>query len=336
MSTPNTDTSRTNAPLRVAVVGASGIGKNHARWFHQHGCDVCAFVGSSPESVARTARVLENGFGFSGRGYHDLEQMLQAEKPGAVCISSPPPLHYQQTLACIEAGAHVLCEKPLVYDAAKSLAELNAQADELVQRAAAAGVLLGTQIQYAAVAPQILAMAGVSAPELRQFAMTMETKNVKENRSHEQLWVDLAPHPLSVLQKIAPGSRLDADSIECRIAEQETSANFVLRGAPDGETVHDIECRIVTSFDPAANPPQRFFAFNGHEVHYSGRNNAEGQFRSYLRCGEREEELPDFVDVLIGNFVAACRGEAELLATGRDGAQNINWVLQILAGGQRV
>ena len=33
-----------NQPLKVAVIGASGIGKNHARWFHRHGCDVAAFV----------------------------------------------------------------------------------------------------------------------------------------------------------------------------------------------------------------------------------------------------------------------------------------------------
>jgi predicted dehydrogenase len=89
--------------LKVAVVGASGIGKNHARWFHGHGCDVVAFVGSSPESVSRTHKVLEQGFGFCGRGYHDLQEMLQREKPDAVCISSPPQLHHEQALLCFRA-----------------------------------------------------------------------------------------------------------------------------------------------------------------------------------------------------------------------------------------
>jgi hypothetical protein len=42
----------------VAVIGASGIGKNHARWFHQHSCEVGAFMGSSPASIERTQELL--------------------------------------------------------------------------------------------------------------------------------------------------------------------------------------------------------------------------------------------------------------------------------------
>src|SRR5687768_9099806 len=96
--------------FKVAVIGASGIGKNHARWFHQHGCDVVAFVGSSPESVARTQKVLEDGFGFTGRGYTDVQEMLSNVKPNIVCVSSPPPHHFAQVLQSLQAGAHILCE----------------------------------------------------------------------------------------------------------------------------------------------------------------------------------------------------------------------------------
>ena len=36
--------------LKVAVIGASGIGQHHARWHHLSGSQVVAFVGTSEES----------------------------------------------------------------------------------------------------------------------------------------------------------------------------------------------------------------------------------------------------------------------------------------------
>ena len=313
--------------LRAAIIGASGIGKNHARWFHQHGCEVAAFVGSSRANLEATRETLRAGFGFDGCGYDNVSAMLETEKPDIVCVSSPPPLHFTQTLESLRAGAHVLCEKPLVYDPQKSIEQLRAQADELVKVADDAGLLLGTQMQYGAVASQLLQAADVKAPEVRRFEMVMETKNVKENRAHGEIWVDLAPHPLSILQKIAPQSALETNSIKCRVEQRETHARFRLRRA----TNETIECEITTRFDPDANPPQRYFVFNDCTLHYAGRNNAAGEFRSFLSTSEAETELPDFVDVTIGNFVAACRGEEKLLVSGRDGAQNIHWVLQVLA-----
>ena len=44
--------------LRVAIAGASGIGKHHAKWFHRGGAQVVGFLGRSRESVAATERVL--------------------------------------------------------------------------------------------------------------------------------------------------------------------------------------------------------------------------------------------------------------------------------------
>src|SRR5688572_13032055 len=94
-------------PLRVAILGASGIGKNHAGWFVSHGCDVIAFLGSLPESIARTQETLQQSIGFDGRGYHDLNELLKNECPDIVCISTPPPLHYEQAMQSLAAGAHV-------------------------------------------------------------------------------------------------------------------------------------------------------------------------------------------------------------------------------------
>ena len=54
--------------LRVAIAGASGIGKHHAKWFHQAGAQVVGFCGSNEASVAATSKALKGLFPFSGRG----------------------------------------------------------------------------------------------------------------------------------------------------------------------------------------------------------------------------------------------------------------------------
>lgn len=323
-------------PLKVAVIGASGIGKNHARWFHHHGCEVCAFVGSSPESLPKTQQVLEKGFGFTGRGYSKVEDMLERERPNAVCVSCPPPLHYDYTLQSLRSGAHVLCEKPLVYDAAKTTGELRREADEMVQEAQARGLLLGTQTQYAVTIDTLLQLTGHTgdARSAREFSMEMETKNIRAGREYEAIWIDLSPHPLSVLQKIGGDVTIDRDSIQCELHPHETSARFRLRPASGGGP---IRAEVIVRFNPDRAVPLRRFVIDGHAVDYVGRNNAAGEFRSYLTAEDGTSiELPDFVDTLIGNFVDACQGRAPLLVTGADGAQNVAWQLQILERARRV
>lgn len=50
------------------------------------------------------------------RVYDDLELMLSGESPDFVDVASPPALHGAAIRAALEAGAHVLCEKPLTLD----------------------------------------------------------------------------------------------------------------------------------------------------------------------------------------------------------------------------
>ena len=45
--------------------------------------------------------------------YTNLEDMLRATRLDAVYIATPNHLHREQTVACLEAGLHVLCEKPM-------------------------------------------------------------------------------------------------------------------------------------------------------------------------------------------------------------------------------
>jgi predicted dehydrogenase len=103
-------------PLRVAVVGA-GIGVNYAEAFQRvAGAEVVALCAASLRRAGPAAARL----GIAGV-YTDLTEMLAREQPEVVAIATPNNLHHPMTLEALEAGAHVLCDKPLALDSRQAL-----------------------------------------------------------------------------------------------------------------------------------------------------------------------------------------------------------------------
>ena len=97
---------------RTAVVGAGAMGKGHLRALN--GLDtaqVVALVDPNAETLAAVAAEHE-----VPATYADVPSMLEAEKPEYVVVASPVLYHAEQSIAAFEAGAHVLCEKPLSMD----------------------------------------------------------------------------------------------------------------------------------------------------------------------------------------------------------------------------
>lgn len=313
--------------MKVAILGASGIGKNHARWFKQNGAEVTAFLGSSPGSVQRTEELLRGSIGFQGQGYTDLGELLTQARPDAVCISSPNNLHYEQAKACIEAGVAVLCEKPLVHDALWTDEGNLVRAGELVSAAKSQNVLLGMQTQYAFAAPAIAEMAGVAPAELTEFSMVMETKNLIPGREGRALWIDLAPHPLSVLQTLVPDAELVSEDIEFHSEALHSSARFTVR-RPNGTP---IRAHVTIGCVPGQEP-ERLVTLNGQAVEYAGFKDSDGIFKAKMwRQGGEPVVLPDFVDSLIRNFIRSWQGEATLAADGNFGLKNLEWLLRLSA-----
>ena len=116
--------------IGVAVVGAGFIGPVHVEGLRRAGVNVVGILGSSAEKSAAAARRL----GLP-RGYHHLAELLADPAVQAVQIASPNRVHFEQVVAAIQAGKHVLCEKPLVMNARESA--------ELVRLAAGAPVVTG-------------------------------------------------------------------------------------------------------------------------------------------------------------------------------------------------
>ena len=58
--------------------------------------------------------------------YDDYRAMLARERLDIVSITTPPHLHKDMTLAAFDAGAHVLCEKPMALDVGQAQAMCDA------------------------------------------------------------------------------------------------------------------------------------------------------------------------------------------------------------------
>ncbi|HEX4677974.1 MAG TPA: Gfo/Idh/MocA family oxidoreductase [Gaiellaceae bacterium] len=105
--------------LRAGVVGTGFIGVVHVDALRRLGVEVTGVVGSSPE------RAQAKGLAPT---YESYEALLADERVDVVHLTTPNHLHYPQVKAALEAGKHVICEKPLALTATESQ-ELLALAD---------------------------------------------------------------------------------------------------------------------------------------------------------------------------------------------------------------
>ena len=89
----------------VVVVGTRFGAEAHIPGFKAAGYDVVGLVG---RDLAKTEAIAAH---YGTRGFAGLDAAL-AEKPDVVSIASPPHLHYDLAKQALEAGVHVVCEKP--------------------------------------------------------------------------------------------------------------------------------------------------------------------------------------------------------------------------------
>ncbi len=114
--------------LRVGIVGA-GIGAGYAAAFQQvEAVDVAAICARSSARAAPLAQKYH-----IPAVYTDYEAMLAQEPLDIVVVATPNNLHYPMTLTALEAGKHVICDKPLAMNAEQAHA-LAARANALRRR----------------------------------------------------------------------------------------------------------------------------------------------------------------------------------------------------------
>lgn len=93
---------------RAGIVGGGFMGRVHARSIVVAGGVVAAVAASSPESARRAAAEIG-----AGRAVGGVEELVDLDDVDVVHVCTPNHLHHPVAMAALDAGKHVVCEKPL-------------------------------------------------------------------------------------------------------------------------------------------------------------------------------------------------------------------------------
>lgn len=119
---------------RVAIIGAGMVGEIHRRAAMLAGADVIGVLASTGERSAQVA----TEWGVA-QGYRTVREIVNSDAD-VVHVCTPNATHAALSEALIEAGKHVICEKPLGISVA--------QAQRMTDQAAAAGVVATVPFVY--------------------------------------------------------------------------------------------------------------------------------------------------------------------------------------------
>ncbi|NEU65322.1 Gfo/Idh/MocA family protein [Spirosoma agri] len=126
-------TSAKEREIGIGVIGMGGFGLFAVQQFLQtpH-TKLVAIAGSKREEAVRTAK----RFGAEQLG--SLEELVSHPGVDVVYIATPPFLHYEQAMLALNAGKHVICEKPLAMNPE--------QGQEMLDTARQKGLLMVTNL----------------------------------------------------------------------------------------------------------------------------------------------------------------------------------------------
>jgi len=121
--------------VRTAVVGAGRMGKIHARAYRDNPrAEVVAVCDIDHDRAKALAAQI------GGRCYRTLPALLEAERPEVISVCTDAAHHLESVMLAIEAGAHVLCEKPM--------SGYSQNIETMIAAARRAGVLLGANFNH--------------------------------------------------------------------------------------------------------------------------------------------------------------------------------------------
>ena len=96
--------------VRLAIVGCGTISQLNVPGYLEHEqCEVAALCDPARERAEQRAAQ----WGITPRIYTSYDKLLDDPDIDAVELLTPTPLHADQSIAALQAGKHVSCQKPM-------------------------------------------------------------------------------------------------------------------------------------------------------------------------------------------------------------------------------
>ncbi|MDO5745662.1 MAG: Gfo/Idh/MocA family oxidoreductase [Micrococcaceae bacterium] len=180
--------------LRVAVIGAGYWGPNLARNFSMSpDWDLVAICDMDGDRASALARKTGQPAVVTS-----MDALLREHDIDAVAIATPARTHHSIAMQAIAAGKHVVVEKPL--------ADNSTHGREMVEAARAAGTILMADHTYCYTPAVLKIRELLQAGELGEILYIDSTRiNLGLVQPDVDVFWDLAPHDLSILDFVLPG-----------------------------------------------------------------------------------------------------------------------------------
>lgn len=324
--------SAAGAGLRLGVIGAgSFVSRRHLPDAAVHpDVEIAALCRRDADALAKIA----SHFGVSyEHTYSDWRRMLERERPDIVLIASPNALHYEHATGALEAGCHVLLEKPMTVHAADA-ADLVALAARHDRRLAVA--LNPPHWAHCHAIREALTAPAAGAFESGSLLWTGDAAFLFGRGSRPERLPGVVPPSAYRADPalnggghfIDGGSHLISEALWVTgrrarsVSAVMDDARLDLRAA----VTVDLEGGGLVTIDTIINsewPARRVhnvFCAAGATATVTGPD-----FRTVIQCGDeahrefREADLPP-APTPLGNLVDAILGRAELLSPGEHGA----------------
>jgi predicted dehydrogenase len=174
------------------VIGVGAMGRNHARVYSELPEAELVAVADVDAKLADAAAGK-----FGARAYTDYRVMLEQEKPDAVSIAVPTVMHEEAGMAAMEAGAHVLIEKPIAHTV-EAGRRLIAKAESLRRH-----LMIGHVVRFNP-AIQMLRQKLANGDLGRIFQIFCRRAGPFPARIRDVgVVVDLAPHDIDIMRYLA-------------------------------------------------------------------------------------------------------------------------------------
>lgn len=174
--------------ITVAVIGGGGWGRNHVRNFHEIPTCRLKTICDLNEKTLAAHKAACKGVETTT----DAATIFADPEIDAVIIATDAPSHYRLARQALEAGKHVMVEKPMTLSPA--------HAEDLVSRADAGQrvLMVGHLLEYHPCVLQFREMIDKGTLGAVRY-LYCQRLNLGVVRKDENAWWSLAPHDVSVI-----------------------------------------------------------------------------------------------------------------------------------------
>ena len=301
--------------IRVAVVGVGALGQHHAR--------VCASVdGAALAGVYDTdaARAAEVAGRHGATAFAHLRDLVEAAD--AVCVAVPTVDHHRVARAMLDAGRHVLVEKPMCSTVA--------EAEDLIAAAGARGLVLQVgHVERFNPATDVLKANAVRP----RFVEVHRLAPFTPRSLDVDVVLDLMIHDLDIVLALDGSQAVQVDAVGVPVLTPRVDiANARLRfasGLIANLTASRVSAEKVRKFRVFS--PRTYisadFAAREAQVYRLADGAAGPEIQSQRTAAPDEEPLRR----QLAAFVAAVRDRARPVVSGADGVRALALAHEILA-----